>query len=114
VSNPFPRERVLEELRALREATQALHHRLDALIGELDGDAASDPRIVEIARRAIAELRAKQRHRTSSKTGPKTDPGSGPVSGSDPVVRNVHQRSAAASPSARSSEGKSRGPRRQP
>lgn len=88
---------MLEELRALREATQALHRRLDVLIGDLDGDAASDPHIVEIARRAIAELREKQRHRG--------------VTGK--VVRNVQHQSGAASPR-RSGEGSSRGPRRQP
>lgn len=81
----------------MREATQALHRRLDALIGDLDGDAASDPRIVEIARRAIAELRDKQRQRGAS----------------GKLVRNVQQQSADASPP-RSRESSSRGPRRQP
>jgi hypothetical protein len=86
----------MEELLALREATQALHRRLDALIGDLDGDAASDPRIVEIARRAIAELQKKQR-RTAA-----------------PVVRNVQQLSTAAPSPPRNSERKPRGARRQP
>jgi hypothetical protein len=63
VSDPFPRDRILEELHALRDATRELHRRLEALIGEVAGEAPADPRIVEIARRAIEELRAKQRAR---------------------------------------------------
>lgn len=65
MSDSIPRERVLTELRALREVTQELGRRLDTLIGDIDGDAKSDPRIVEIARRAIAELRAKQHTKVS-------------------------------------------------
>lgn len=51
-------DRVLRELHALRDASQALSQRLDALIGEVAGPKTADPRIAEIANRAIAELRS--------------------------------------------------------
>lgn len=63
VSESIPRDRVIQELHALRDASRELQRRLDALIGEVEGETTSDPRVVEIARRAIEELRAKQRAR---------------------------------------------------
>ena len=65
MSDPFPRERILEELRSIKDASQELHRRIETLIGQIDGEPTSDPRIVEIARRAIAELRAKQRQKST-------------------------------------------------
>lgn len=52
-------DRVLQELRALREVSQQLSLRLDALIDEVEGPPAVEPRIAALAQRALAELRSK-------------------------------------------------------
>ncbi len=75
VSESFPRDRVLQELHALRDASRELHRRLEALISEVAGETVADPRIVEIARRAIEELRAKQRARRLTPVTPRAGSG---------------------------------------
>jgi hypothetical protein len=60
MSEPIQKEHVVAELRQIKESTQAIERRIDALIVEVSGEPQIDPKVAERVRQVLAELRQRK------------------------------------------------------